>query len=252
MPNPLSKANLQKKNATQPKAQFGRAAILLAAVKLAALKGLANISLGDLAAEIGMSKSGLYAHFETREELEAAIVETAITILDQEVLQPAFKARPGIERLRVVTNAFLSYLERKVFPRGCFIAAVSLELESRPGAACDLVAGALDQWVALLRRCIVEGQDLGEITPNIEVTQVVFEIQAMLFTSNFLFVMSDNVVQLTQARAGVENVVTRIAIGSDPKKNRSKKNERRSGPRRKAAPPALIDAVVASRGITPD
>lgn len=238
---------MQKQQPNPPKAQFGRAAILLAAVKLAAMKGLANVSLGDLAAEIGMSKSGLYAHFKTREELEQATVETAIAILNKEVLQPAMKARPGTERLRVLVQAFLSYLERKVFPRGCFIAAVALELEARPGKACDLVAGVLEQWIALLRQCIEEGQTLGEIDPQASVTQVAFEIQAMMFTSNFLFVMSDDVSKLLQARTGVENVLTRIAVS-----DKLKKSERRSGPRRKAAPPALLDTKVTARGMLPD
>src|SRR5689334_14279217 len=81
------------------KGQASRATILLTAAKLATLKGLDGLSIGDLAAEVGMSKSGLYAHFKSKEELELATIETAAAIFDSEVLQPAVKAHAGTERL---------------------------------------------------------------------------------------------------------------------------------------------------------
>ncbi|MGB8698494.1 MAG: TetR/AcrR family transcriptional regulator [Thermosynechococcaceae cyanobacterium] len=199
------------------KGQTSRETILLTATKLATLKGLSGLSLGDLAAEVGMSKSGLYAHFKDKEELELAMIETAAVIFDQEVFQPAAIARGGTERLRVTVDAYLSHLERKVFPGGCFFAAVVAELDTRPGRARDRVAEVLDQWFALLGQCILEAQELGEIDPKADVAQAVFEIEAMLLAANFLFVMTNDLSHLAQGRKGVEHVLARLAVSMGSK-----------------------------------
>src|SRR5215813_10754903 len=115
------------------KGQASRATILLAAAKLATTKGLIGLSIGDLAAEVGMSKSGLYAHFKSKEELELATIETAAAIFESEVLQPAARAHAGTERLGALVDSYLSHLERRVFPGGWFFAAVASELATRPG-----------------------------------------------------------------------------------------------------------------------
>jgi AcrR family transcriptional regulator len=200
------------------KGQSSRTTILLTAAKLATTKGLAGLSIGDLASEVGMSKSGLYAHFKSKEELELATIETAAVIFDSEVLQPALRAHAGTERLKALASSFLSHIERRVFPGGCFFSAVAAELDTRPGPARDRVVEVLGNWLALLRQCILEAQDLGEIDPHTEVAQAVFEIEAMLLAGNFLFVMMDDPIHLTQARRGVENVLGRLAVTESKKK----------------------------------
>jgi AcrR family transcriptional regulator len=203
------------------KGQTSRAAILLAAAKLATTKGLDGLSIGDLAAEVGMSKSGLYAHFKSKEELELATIETAAAIFDSEVLQPATRASAGIARLKALANSFLSHLERRVFPGGCFFAAVAAELDTHPGPARDRVVEVLNSWLSLLRQCILDAQARGEIDPCAPVDQVVFEIQAMLLAANFLFVMTNDPLRLTQSRSGVENVLARWAVRAKSKKKRA-------------------------------
>lgn len=189
------------------KGQASRAAILLTAAKLATTKGLTGLSIGDLAAEVGMSKSGLYAHFKSKEELELATIATAVAIFDGEVLTPASQAPAGITRLRTLTNSFLSHIERRVFPGGCFFAAVAAEFDTRPGPARDRIVEVLNSWLALLKQCILDAQALGEIDPHADVDQVVFEIQAMLLAANSLFVMSNDPRPLAQSRQGVDNVL---------------------------------------------
>src|SRR5262244_3235532 len=111
-----------KKNTTQgdehrlSKGQASRDTILRTAAKLATTRGLDGLSIGDLAAEVGMSKSGLYAHFKSKEELELATIEIAAAIFDREVVQPVTQAPAGTARLQALVNSFLSYLERRVFP----------------------------------------------------------------------------------------------------------------------------------------
>jgi AcrR family transcriptional regulator len=198
-----------------------RAAILREAARLATVEGLDGLSLARLADAVGMSKSGLYAHFKSKEELELATIETAAAIFDREVFQPATQARAGTERLRTLADSFLSHLERRVFPGGCFFAAVAAELDTRPGPARDRVGKVIDRWLSLLRQCILDAQASGEIDPLAEVPQAVFEIQAMLLAANYLFVMTNTPTPLTQGRNGVENVIARIAVSAESKKKPS-------------------------------
>ncbi len=214
------------------KGQASRATILLTAAKLATTRGLDGLSIGDLAAAVGMSKSGLYAHFKSKEELELATIETAAVIFDREVLQPAAKAQVGTERLMALVDAFLSHLERRVYPGGCFFAAVASELDTHPGPARDRVVQMLDQWQALLRQCILDAQGRGELDPHADLTQATFEIQAMLVAGNYQFVLTNDPIRLTQARKGVENVLARLAVKEQPKKKRSARkspSHRRAG-----------------------
>jgi AcrR family transcriptional regulator len=203
------------------KGQASRDTILRTAAKLATTKGLIGLSIGDLAAEVGMSKSGLYAHFKSKEELELATIATAVAIFDSEVRQPVTRVPAGIARLKALANSFLSHLERRVFPGGCFFAAVAAELDTCPGPARDRVVEVLNSWVSLLRQCILDAQALGEIDPQAQVDQVVFEVQAMLLAANFLFVMANDPLRLSQARRGVEDVLGRVAVRTKSKANRS-------------------------------
>src|SRR6185369_636927 len=105
-----------------------RTAILDQAARLATVEGIEGLSLGRLADAVGMSKSGLFAHFRSKEELQLATIETADAIFQAEVVDPARDAPPGIPRLRALGEAFLAHLERGVFPGGCFFASVAAEI----------------------------------------------------------------------------------------------------------------------------
>ena len=198
-----------------------RRTILAAAARLATVEGIEGLSIGALAKDIGMSKSGLYAHFKSKEELELATIETAAAIFDSEVLQPAARAHAGTQRLGALVDAFLSHVERRVFPGGCFFAAVAAELDTRPGPSRDRVVQVLDQWQSLLRQCILNAQASGEIDPKAGVAQAAFEIQAMLLAGNCQFVMTNDPLRLSQARRGVKHVLTRLAVKEESKKKRS-------------------------------
>ena len=193
------------------KGEATRAAILLAAAQLATTRGLQGLSIGDLASHLGMSKSGLYAHFKSKEELELATIETAAQIFDREVLQLVRDSLPGSRRLMTLVDAFLSHLERRVFPGGCFFAGVAAELDTRPGRARDRVLEVLVQWRSLIRQCLDEARTQKEIR-DVDLDQAVFEIQAMLTAANFLFVMTDDSTLLQQARKGIEHILDRLQV----------------------------------------
>jgi AcrR family transcriptional regulator len=222
MNTPSTKKNRPRGDEPLPsKGEASRTTILLAAAKLATTRGLEGLSIGELAAEVGMSKSGLYAHFKSKEDLELATIETAAAIFETEVLQPAARAHAGRQRLWALVDAFLSHLERKVYPGGCFFAAVASEVDTRPGPARDRVVQMLDTWQSLFRQCILDAQASGEIDAKAEVAQAAFEIQAMLVAGNFQFVMTNDPTRLTQARRGVAHVLARLAVREEPKKKRS-------------------------------
>src|SRR5262245_19016611 len=116
-----------------------------------------------------MSKSGLYAHFKSKEDLELATIEMAATIFDRELIRPMSASPRGTKKLVALTNSFLAYLKRQVFPGGCFFAAVGTELDTRPGPARDKIIEVQQKWLSLLRQCFVDAQAIGEIDDSADV-----------------------------------------------------------------------------------
>jgi len=197
--------------ATSPKGERSRQAILTAAANLATTHGLEGLSIGDLAAHLNMSKSGLYAHFQSKQELALATVDAASGIFEREVIAPAGPAPAGVRRLRALAEAFLGHVQRRVFPGGCFFAAVVAEQGARPGPVRDRVAQVVADWLALLTRCLEEAKQAGEIRRDVDVPQAVFEVESMLMAANFLFVMSDDPATLDRARTGIDALLVRLA-----------------------------------------
>jgi len=117
-----------------------RTAILDEAARLATVEGIGGLSLSRLADAVGISKSGLFAHFGSKEELQLATIDTANSIFDELVLEPAANAAPGIDRLRALLDAYLRYVESGTFPGGCFFATVLVEVSMQPGAVRDRLA----------------------------------------------------------------------------------------------------------------
>src|SRR4051812_8305260 len=153
-----------------------RQAILRAAAELATTRGLEGLSIGELAQHIGMSKSGLYAHFKSKEELELATIETAAEIFRREVLGPAGESPTGLGRVWALAEAFLGHLERRVFPGGCFFATVATQLASRPGRPRDRVTDMLRMWEAQFVDALGEAVRAGELPGDADVDQLVFEV----------------------------------------------------------------------------
>ena len=187
-----------------------RRTILLAAAKLATTRGLEGLSIGELAQHIGMSKSGLYAHFKSKEELEMATIETAAEIFDRDVLRPAEEAPGGRRRVLAVTEAFLRHLEGRVFPGGCFFATVSVQLASRPGRPRDRVMELQARWLGLFSEALGEAVAAGELPRDADVGQLVFEITAMLVRANFSWILTGEARTLDQARVGIRHVIERV------------------------------------------
>ncbi len=183
--------------------QRSRAAILKAAAELATVEGLDGLSIGHLAGRIGMSKSGLYAHFGSKEELQLATIEAAERTFDEDVIERGLAAPPGRARLLALCDAFLSHLERQVFPGGCFFAAVSAELKMRPGPVQERVLQYLAKWVQLIEQLVREGQELGEIDPQADSGQIAFEVSSVLLMAHSTFPLTGDREMLERAREAV-------------------------------------------------
>jgi AcrR family transcriptional regulator len=188
-----------------------RRTILLAAANLATTRGLEGLSIGELAQHIGMSKSGLYAHFKSKEELELATIETAAEIFERDVLVPASRSPGGLGRVQALTEAFLAHLERRVFPGGCFFATVSVQLASRPGRPRDRVLEVQKEWVEQFAEALRKAEADGELPAGVDIDQMVFEITAMLLRANFGWILSGDPGVLALARKGVRGIIDREA-----------------------------------------
>jgi AcrR family transcriptional regulator len=157
-----------------------RTAILDAAVEIGSREGLEALTIGRLAGQTEVSKSGLFAHFGSKEGLQLATVEAAREIFVREVIEPASHADEGLPRLRALLDAWLSYFRRDVFPGGCFFQAASLEFDGRPGPVRDRVVQMMSEWLALLTRHAEDAEPRGAAAQ-----QIAFELNAIGLATNW-------------------------------------------------------------------
>jgi AcrR family transcriptional regulator len=194
-----------------------RSAILRAAASLATVDGLEGLSIGHLAAAIGMSKSGLYAHFGSKQELQLATVQEAGKIFAGEVVQPALAAPPGLAQLAAVCEAFFEHLRRRTFPGGCFFAGAALEMGTRPGPVKEAVAGFQAGFVDLLRGFAATAIEQNQLPPGEDPDQLAFELNGICLAADANFVLHDNPAVLDLARQVTRR---RLGLGTDGNTNR--------------------------------
>jgi AcrR family transcriptional regulator len=176
--------------------------ILDAAAKLATTEGLEGLSIGRLAEHIGMSKSGLYAHFGSKEDLQLATIETAGQIFESEVVAPAGAAATPLAKIEVLCEQFLSHIERRVFPGGCFFASAAAEFDTHPGPVRERIAGFQRDWTDQLTQLVREAQGLGELRAE-DPGQLAFELNGFLLMANTAFLLYDTPEAIQMARTAV-------------------------------------------------
>ncbi len=186
-----------------------RRTILDAAARLATVEGIEGLSIGGLAKAIGMSKSGLYAHFGSKEELQLATINAAQDVFDADVIEPAVQADAGLARVEALCERFLSHLERGVFPGGCFFASVGAELDTRPGPARDRIAAVQSSWADLIASGLREAQDQRELDPHASIEQLTFELNALLAHANTVFMLHGDRTAFDLARRAIHDRLRR-------------------------------------------
>jgi AcrR family transcriptional regulator len=188
-----------------------RQAILERSAALSSVEGLEGLSLGRLAQEAGMSKSGLFAHFRSKEDLQLATIDAAAAIYVEEVIRPALALPAGRGRLGELCESFISYVERGVFPGGCFFAAAMAEFDARPGPIRDRIAEAQREWMQTLERSARDAQRLRELRSDLDPAQLAFELESVMVTANWYFHLLEDRGQLARARAGVQRLLEEAA-----------------------------------------
>jgi AcrR family transcriptional regulator len=191
-----------------------RQAILEEAARLATVEGLEGLSLARLANRVGISKSGLFAHFGSKEELQLATVETASAIFDEHVVAPAAKATDALERLEALTEGFLRHVEAAVFPGGCFFASAAAELDTRAGPVRDLALGMAAAWLDLLEETVRDAQVEGHLDRDTDAVQLAFELDAFLLLANAQFVAGGGADQLARARRAIADRIARDRVAA--------------------------------------
>jgi AcrR family transcriptional regulator len=182
-----------------------REQILMAAAALATVDGLDRLSIGGLADHIGISKSGLYAHFRSKEALQLATIETAWAIFDREVVRPALRAEPGRPTVIALVDAYADHLERRVFPGGCFFAATAAEFHMRPSRIATRLEDFDRFWMGLLRTHVEIARDAGDLATDADPDQIVYEIESHVLNAHLRFPTRGDRLVLERTRRAVRD-----------------------------------------------
>src|SRR3954451_1313007 len=188
-----------------------RAAILRGAARLATVDGLDGLSLARLADAVGMSKSGLFAHFGSKEELQLATIDAASAIFEELVIGPAGEAAAGVPRLQAYIERFLDHVEESVFPGGCFFVSAVSELNTHPGPVRDGAMAFSQRWLELLAEEVAAGQAAGELTAAADPSQIAFELNAFMVLGNMQFVASGRRAVLDSVRRAADARLAALA-----------------------------------------
>jgi AcrR family transcriptional regulator len=208
-----------------------RHVILRAATELATIQGLDGLSIARLAEHVGMSKSGLFAHLRSKEELQMATIDAAAEMFDREVWQPGLAAPAGVRRVLSLCESFFSYLERAVFPGGCFFVAAAAELDAKEGPVRDHLRDVYSRILEGLANAIREAQVVGEIDVAEDVTQLTFELDSLMLGANFAYVFFGDPAALDRARLAIRQ---RLAgAPATVRRPRPRASVRRRPPRRR-------------------
>jgi len=175
----------QKLDGRYQRGERTRRQVLDLAVDLASVEGLEGLSIGKLAAKSVMSKSGLFASFGSKEELQLATIERARQIFIDAVVREALMAPRGLPRLWAFCDSWLDYAARKVFRGGCFFAAASAEFDSRPGPIRDRIAALMKEWLDTLAVAVRKAQEAGHLRRDADPAQLAFEIHSLSMGANW-------------------------------------------------------------------
>ena len=190
-----------------------RASILASAVDLASVEGLEGLTIGRLATSLNMSKSGLFAHFGSKEELQLEAIRAAREIFIEEVVEPARTAARGLPRLRAMLDAKLAYLRTEVFRGGCFFDAARMEFDGRPpGPVRDAIMQQAEDWLDLLAARIRAAQDAGHLDPDIEPEQLAFEVDALYGAANVRYQLRRDEAVFDRVQRAVENRLRSVTL----------------------------------------
>ncbi len=194
-----------------PRGHATKQGILEVATAIASVEGLEGLTLGSLAAELSMSKSGLFAHFGSKEELQLATIEHARQIYVDQVILPGLAHSPGIATLQGLCDRYVALMERRVFPGGCFFAAAMAEFDARPGVVRDTIAALQRQWLDMLEGAAADGIGAGELDGSVDPIQLAFELEAAMLSANWYFHLYSDARFFALSRSAIRRTISAAA-----------------------------------------
>jgi AcrR family transcriptional regulator len=180
-------------------------AILAKAVDIASAEGLEGLSIGRLATELSVSKSGLFAHFGSKQELQLETIDAAGEIFEERVWVPVAATEPGLARLVALLDSWLQYFHDPPFSGGCFFSNAHHEFDSRPGPVHDRIADQKQRWMGAIVAHVRSAQKRGQLRPEIEPEQVAFELDAMGVLANSLWQLNRDERAFDRAKTAVRS-----------------------------------------------
>ncbi len=160
--------------------------ILERAVAIASVEGLAGLTIGRLASELSMSKSGLFGHFGSKEELQLATIARAAEVFETRVIEPAASVEAGLDRAVVILENWLGYLADG-FEGGCFFHAASLEFDGRPGKVRDEIQRLTGRWYVVVEEQLRRAVTRRQLDPATDAALLAFEVHALLGEANWAY-----------------------------------------------------------------
>jgi AcrR family transcriptional regulator len=188
-----------------------RRLILRRTTDIASLEGLEALSLGRLATELQLSKSGVFALFGSKEELQLATVRAAAAIYVEHVVRPTLAVPAGLSRIWTLCEAWAAYSQGRIFPGGCFFQRVRSEFSSSPGPVRDAIVAVYDEWRDFIRTTIEGAQQIGDVEAGQDAEQLTFEISALLEAANDEAVLRDSLFPYDRARTAIRTRLLAIA-----------------------------------------
>ena len=195
------------------KGQQTKATIVEAALGLATHIGLEGLSIGALADVTGMSKSGVFAHFGSREELQMSVIHEYHQRFEQEVFYPALEAGRGVARLRAM---FANWMQRSSveIESGCIYISGAVEFDERTGPVRDALARSVMTWHAALKRSIEHAKELGELRADVDPDQMLFEVHGLILALHYEARFLKNPGSIARALQGFEQIVARYGAAA--------------------------------------
>lgn len=190
------------------KGQQTKVAIVEAALGLATQIGLEGLSIGALAEVMQMSKSGVFAHFGSREELQISVIREYHRRFEEEVFYPSLSQPRGLPRLRAMVDNWMQRTSVEI-DSGCLYISGAVEFDDRPGPVRDALAGSVQTWLAAINRAVVQARDVGHLRPEVDHQQMAFELHGVILALHYeaRFLKSPSSVQ--RARTGFDHILAR-------------------------------------------
>lgn len=217
---PRVAADSPKDGRASHKGQQTKAAIVDAALGLATHIGLEGLSIGALAEVAQMSKSGVFAHFGSREELQISVVREYHTRFEAEVFYPAMQAERGLPRVRALFNNWMKRTSVEI-DSGCIYISGAVEFDDRPGPVRDALASSVRTWLAAMQRAMTQAQEMGDIHESADVAQLLFEIHGLILALHYEARFLKTEGSIERGLRGFEHILAAHVRSPEPSRTQS-------------------------------